>query len=427
MHSSLPVNIQEESEPAFTECSLLDHVPVGACVLTPELKVLYWNRSLQDWSGLTSDVVLGTLAETHFSGSQIHHVTRRLRNIVDGGPPTIFSSQLHPHLLPCELPNGHMQVQSTTAKGVRISGINGICVLIVIQDVTALSLRIREYREARDLALQEVEERQRIEATLLDQSQELERSNQELVQFAAIASHDLQEPLRKVITFGDRLKLKNGDQLDEAGRDYLERMQNASRRMQRLITDLLSYSQVSIKAQPFELVNLNQIAQEVATDLEGRIEASHGQVTIAELPTIEAEPFQMRQLFQNLIGNALKYAKKDEPPRVTLSAQTVETGNRYNHGERQWQIVVEDNGVGFEEQYAVQIFGMFKRLHGKDEYEGTGVGLAICKKIVERHDGVISATSHLGLGTKMMVILPESRLSLNAPTHDNKGEMSEVE
>ena len=420
MHSSLPVDIQEELEPAFKECSLLDHVPVGACVLTPELKVLYWNRSLEDWSGLTSEAVLGTLAETHFSCSRLHHFTRRLQNIVEGGPPTIFSSQLHPHLLPCELPNGQMQVQSTTAKGVRIPGIPGICVLLVIQDVTALSLRIQEYREARDQALQEVEERQRIETTLLTQSEELERSNQELVQFAAIASHDLQEPLRKVITFGDRLKLKMEDQLDETGRDYLERMQNASRRMQRLITDLLSYSQVSIKAQPFEQVNLNQIAQEVVSDLEGRIEASRAQITVSALPTIEAEPFQMRQLFQNIISNALKYAKKDEPPRVTISAEIVETSSRKNSGIKQWQITVEDNGVGFEEQYATQIFGMFKRLHGKDEYEGTGVGLAICKKIVERHDGEISADSHLGLGTTMRVILPENRLRLEAPTYDNK-------
>ncbi|MGB0909921.1 MAG: ATP-binding protein [Nitrospirales bacterium] len=414
MLSSLLVDSDSQVMTACSEFGLLDHVPVGTCILSPLLTILHWNRLLEEWSGLSSEVMLNSTLGEHFPHFQLQSFTSRFQDIVDGGPPTIFSSQLHPHFIPCELRGGQRQVQYTTAKGVQIPGVDGICVLLVIQDVTTLSLRIQEYREARDQALQEVEERTRIEVTLLEQSRELERSNQELVQFAAIASHDLQEPLRKVMTFGDRLQKKCVGQLDDTGRDYLERMQNATRRMQRLITDMLSYSRVTTKAQPFESVDLRQVVRDVVSDLESRIEATKGRVEIAELPTIEAEPFQMRQLLQNLIGNALKYSKKDVPPIVKVSAQIAKDGNHNEHNVKHWRIEVADTGVGFDEQYVDRIFGMFQRLHGKAEYEGTGVGLAICKKIVERHAGMITANSVPGQGSIFIVTMPERRRSTKA-------------
>ncbi len=403
MRSSQPVEVEEEVTFTSREFGLLDHVPVGACILRPDLTILYWNRSLEEWSGLSRAILLGTSLGEHFPHLTTHGFMSRFQSLTNGGPPIIFSSQLHPHLIPSTLPNGQKRVQYSTAKGVPLSGVDGLCVLLMIQDVTALSTRVQEYREARDQALQEVEERQQIELTLLAQSQELERSNEELVQFAAIASHDLQEPLRKVITFADRLKIKYGESLDQTGQDYLDRMQKATRRMQQLISDLLSYSRVTTKALPVEKVNLGDIVHEVVGDLEGRIDASKGRIEISDLPTIEAEPFQMRQLFQNLIGNALKYCRNHVPPIVTISAQIMDAGCHKASGRRYWQIEVTDNGVGFEEQYADRIFGIFQRLHGKADYEGTGVGLAICKKIVDRHNGLITAKSVPGQGATFIV------------------------
>ena len=236
----------------------------------------------------------------------------------------------------------------------------------------------------------------------------LKKSNQELQDFAYVASHDLQEPLRKVITFGDRLKDRYDGVIGEQGRDYINRMQNAAERMQTLINDLLTYSRVTTKAQPFVPVDLTKIAHEVIADLEVRIEQTGGHVEIGDLPTIDADPFQMRQLLQNIIGNALKFHKKGEPPRVKIHCAIL---NRPDHQDSHshddmCQIIVEDHGIGFDEKYAEQIFAVFQRLHGKQEYEGTGVGLAVCRKIIERHGGNITAKSTPGKGATFIMNLP---------------------
>ncbi len=225
---------------------------------------------------------------------------------------------------------------------------------------------------------------------LKENNEDLARSNRDLQDFASVAAHDLQEPLRKVQVFGDRLKATCSDTLGEKGLDYLERMQGASSRMQALIEDLLLYSRVTTKAQPFVEVDLNQVVREVISDLEVRIEQLGGRIEVANLPTIDADPTQCRQLMQNLIGNALKFHRDEEPPVVKIRGQFLDGD--------EWQITVEDNGIGFDEQYADRIFGIFQRLHGRSEYEGTGVGLAICRKIVERHGGTISTRSAPGEG-----------------------------
>ena len=242
------------------------------------------------------------------------------------------------------------------------------------------------------------------------QSQELARSNAELQQFASIASHDLQEPLRKIQAFGDRLKTKCNEALTEQGRDYLDRMQNAAGRMQTLIDDLLMLSRITTKAQPFVPVDLAQVIQEVLSDLEVRIDETKGQVEVGSLPTIEADSLQMRQLLQNLIGNALKFHPKTEPPKVRIYSQLL------NHEEQQptgnsitpthCQIVVEDNGIGFDEKYLDRIFQPFERLHDRSVYTGSGMGLAICRKIVERHGGTMTARSTPGAGATFTITLP---------------------
>lgn len=241
-------------------------------------------------------------------------------------------------------------------------------------------------------------------ATDVSQLKEMEKrllkSNQELQDFASIASHDLQEPLRKVKAFSDRMKDKYASVLDERGSHYIERIEDAVKRMQRLIEGLLSYSRVTTKAQPFEEVDLNAVVQEVVSDLEIRIKEAQGKVITHALPVIEADPLQMHQLFQNLLGNALKYRHRLRAPVVEIESKLVKRNS--------YEITISDNGIGFDEKYANNIFGIFQRLVRKEEFEGSGIGLAICKKIVERHRGIIWARSQPEQGTIFSVTLPKS-------------------
>ncbi len=248
-------------------------------------------------------------------------------------------------------------------------------------------------------------ERKRTEEILQRQAAELSRSNAELEQFAYVASHDLQEPLRKIIAFGDRLRNKYGDALGEQGLDYLTRMQNASARMQTLIQDLLTLSRVATQPRPFTKVNLREIIDGVVWDLESRIEPLKGRIEIGPLPAMMADRVQISQLFQNLIGNALKFHKPDEPPVVKVYAEAYEPTEEGN-----WKIIVADNGIGFDPKHSERIFQIFQRLHGRGEYEGSGIGLSICRKIVDRHGGSITAQSDLGQGTRFTITLDKRLL-----------------
>ena len=256
-------------------------------------------------------------------------------------------------------------------------------------------------------------ERQRAQDRLGRTAAMLSQSNRELQDFASVASHDLQEPLRKIQAFGDRLRQKCEGQLSEAGNDYLARMLNAASRMQTLINDLLTFSRVTTKAQPFSKVDLNVIARDVLSDLEVRIEQTGGSVEVSDLPVIDADPLQMRQLFQNLIANALKFRKPDEPSFVKIFAncnsQIAEGATWALANAETWQISVTDNGIGFDEKYLDRIFTVFQRLHGRNTYEGTGVGLAVCRRIVERHNGSITARSKPGQGATFIVKLPSTQ------------------
>ena len=233
---------------------------------------------------------------------------------------------------------------------------------------------------------------------------QLERSNRELQDFAYVASHDLQEPLRKIVVFGERLKEKNSEGLGPEALDYLDRMQKAAARMQILINDLLTFSRVTTKAHPFEPVNLAEIAGEVVNDLEGRIELVKGRVELGALPVIDAEALQIRQVLQNLIGNALKFRRPDEPPVVKVEAQIISTSDTPT--KKLCQLTISDNGIGFDEKYLDRIFNVFQRLHTRNEYEGTGMGLAIVRKIALYHGGDITAKSKLGQGATFILTLP---------------------
>lgn len=247
----------------------------------------------------------------------------------------------------------------------------------------------------------EITERKKAEALLQAHTLELEKSNQELQSFAYIVSHDLQAPLRKIQSFGDRLGDRYDDILDERGQDYIKRMQAAAQRMGILMNDLLEYSRITSINDPFTAVDLNAVLKDVRSDLETQIEMENGRLQVDPLPAINGNATQMYQLFQNLISNSLKFHEPQQSPEVHITAEKI-SGNSQDY----LQILVKDNGIGFEEKYLDRIFDIFQRLHGRDTYAGTGVGLATCRKIVQQHGGSITATSQPGQGTTFIITLP---------------------
>jgi signal transduction histidine kinase len=234
----------------------------------------------------------------------------------------------------------------------------------------------------------------------------LEESNRELAQFATVASHDLQEPLVKIKMCGSLLSARYGQLLDDAGRHYLETMQDAASRMQALIENLLALSRISESARPFVAVDLEATAREVVSDLEIAIEESEARISIAGLPTVTGDALQLRQLLQNLISNALKFARAESPPVVNVYARSAGAQNGTGPF---WSIVVEDNGIGFEQHQSERIFEPFERLDSAADYEGTGIGLAICRRIARRHGGEVTANGVPGQGSTFTVTLPRWR------------------
>jgi len=241
---------------------------------------------------------------------------------------------------------------------------------------------------------------------LEQRAEELGRSNAELEQFASIASHDLKEPLRKVQTLSELVARKEADNLSDEGRDYLERTGAAGQRMQELIDDLLKFSRVATQGRPFEEVDLATVAEQAASDLEAVIDSLGGSVEVGDLPTVPADPLQMRQLMQNLISNALKFHRDGVPPKVTVTGRADGAIA---------EIEVSDNGIGFEPRFNTRIFKVFERLHGRGAYPGTGIGLALCRKIVDRHGGSITAESTPGEGSTFKVTLPIKQRAQELP------------
>jgi two-component system, chemotaxis family, CheB/CheR fusion protein len=264
---------------------------------------------------------------------------------------------------------------------------------------------IHDQKLMNDLLEQKVEERTR---EIVDANKELEIMNTELLQFASVASHDLKEPLRKIHIFGNIIKDRYLNENHDGAADYMNRIINSSSRMTKLINDLLSYSRLSA-THFFETVDLNQVVHEVISDLELLIIEKKAKVETGNLPMMEAVPGQMRQVFQNIINNSLKFTHPDKTPHITVSAEIVNANSfdalALKEG-KHVRIQITDNGIGFDEQYAGKIFTIFQRLHSREKYEGTGIGLAITKKIIDRHGGIIRAKSRENSGTTFVIVLP---------------------
>jgi light-regulated signal transduction histidine kinase (bacteriophytochrome) len=253
------------------------------------------------------------------------------------------------------------------------------------------------------LVLRDVTERRQAQERVTETARELERSNRELTEFASVASHDLRAPLRSVTSFVGLLEEDYGETFTDEGRTYVTRIKAAASRMTALIDGLLALARVRAKGEPFATVHLDEIAQEVVHDLTHGLAESHGTVEVGPLPTVEADRLQMRQLLQNLIGNAIKFRRPGVAPHVVVSASPVA---RPDADEALWELRVADNGIGLEPANAERIFKPFERLHSHTTFEGSGLGLAVCARIVERHGGRIRAEGQPGVGTTLIVTLP---------------------
>ena len=242
---------------------------------------------------------------------------------------------------------------------------------------------------------------QHLEELVKQRTADLQRSNEDLLQFAHVISHDLKEPVRKIKIFNSIFENDYGKDIEERGKVYLRKVKAATDRMATMIDGVLTYSTINAAGYPAEKVNLNTIIENIKTDLELIIDEKKAILVKEELPIVEGSPILLHQLFYNLINNALKFSKEDEPPRVTIDSKiTTEGGNEFV------SVTVSDNGIGFEDVYAERIFNVFERLHSKDAYDGTGLGLALCRKIVERHNGKLLAASKIGQGATFTVLLP---------------------
>ena len=287
----------------------------------------------------------------------------------------------------------------------------GLLIVVLLLLKSSLHSQRTHQRELESKALEleeKVEDRTR-ELTLY--SRQLSRSNQELEEFAFVASHDLQEPLRKIRAFSDRIQKTYHENLDEKGVDYLRRLNTAATRMSSLIDDLLEFSRVKTQGKAFEKVNIDRLVEVVIDDLEIAILNSQATIKTEPLPEISADPTQMHQLFLNILSNAIKFHRPGIPPVIDISYQKA-WQKRGEVDIASHQINIKDNGVGFDQQYADKIFIPFQRLHARDEYEGTGIGLAVCRKIVERHGGTISVQSSLGEGTEFIILFPVDGIDL---------------
>jgi len=281
--------------------------------------------------------------------------------------------------------------------------------ILVISILSLVFLLFSFFRLKRENAMRSRAERSlsEINATLITQNLELEKKNTELASFTYIASHDLKEPLRKIETFASIINTNDRDNFSEKGKVYFDSIVIAAQRMQNLIDSVFMYAKTNISGIDLQETNLNKVTEEAIATLDLNIIQKQAVITYAGLPIIQAIPDQMLQVFTNLIENAIKYSKEGIAPEISISASWLQINDEDNLLETDaWRIDFTDNGIGFDEQYKAKIFHIFQRLHAKEKYSGTGIGLAICKKIIENHRGIITVKSTEGIGSVFSLFLP---------------------
>lgn len=357
--------------------ALIDCLPDHVFALAPDGTILYVDHAAP---GFTLDGVVGRSIYALIDPDEVDLLRRQLERAYAG--ETVVQE------LTAIFPDGNLGTFRSRLGPVR-DGSRVIGVIGVAQDIS------EQRRDA--------EAQAQAQKTIQEYTVQLERSNRELERFASIASHDLQEPLRKILAYSDRLQHKHGSSLSEAGSGCLARVQEAARRMQNLIDDILIYSRLTARGEPLVPVKLGRVVAAVLSDLEVRIDESAAKVEVGLLPTIYADPVHMHQLFQNLIGNALKFRRVGVAPEIKVAASLLRFEGSADPVVR---ITVTDNGIGIDPKYSRRIFGIFERLHGRGKYEGTGIGLAVCRKICEQLGGTITVDSAEDQGSTFIVELP---------------------
>ena len=383
---------------------VLDRVPSGAMVLTCDLRVAYWNRCLEHWTGVDRQRIVGSVLTDRYPHLGEAKYLARFRSVFHGGPPTVFSSQLHGQLIPSRLRNGKPRVQHTTVTAIQQADHGGTpggpehLAMFDIRDVTDHAMQVRAYREACERAIEEVKRREVAERRLADTNAQLVVKNGEIQAFAHTCSHDLKSPLWTVKGYCKLLLGRTETFADPDDRDCVERIMSGVERMAMMVDGLLGYAMAGNARGRCEQVDLGQLVAVVLEGLTKNIERSGADVRVeGELPVVPADRVGLQQVLANLINNAIKFTDPDRGIRVRIGADRTDQG---------WEIWVRDSGIGIAPKFHDVIFEPFKRLHSVGEYEGSGIGLAACQRAVQRHGGKIWVKSSPGEGSEFRFSLP---------------------
>ncbi len=352
-----------------------DYIPMGIMILRDDFTVLSWNKCLEQWTGICKEDIINQDIRKHFPHFAQPMYSSRLTTIFEGGPPAIFSSQLHKYIIPSKLPTGELRIQHTVVTAVETEGDSSLA-LFAVQDVSDFSKRMQDYFMV---------------------SKALKQSNEELESFTYSVSHDLKAPLRAINGFSGILEKKLKDRLNGEDMELLKIIRDSVDEINHLIEDLLALSRVGRKAIKSVEINMTELAEFVA-QTQSKQDAALARVKfkIEKLPPCEGDPGLIRQIYTNLITNAVKFSIDETEPVIEIGSCTIAGDTVYT---------VADNGIGFDMQYVEKIFGVFQRLSRAEKFPGTGVGLAIVKRIVERHGGKVWAEGEVGKGAKIFFTL----------------------
>lgn len=386
--------------------TLLDALPVGIVVVDARRRIVHWNLTLVDWTGILPEEMIGRDLQAAFPESVYVRYRLRIEAALAGGPPASFHPLLHAPLLRVTDDRNRPGSLRTTVVGWRDPRTDAALALLVFEDVGDVCALAHRYRDARDRALQDVGHHQRTEAELRQSADHLAAANEELEQFAYMASHDLREPLHKIRMFSDLLAEDARDVLPSEGLDLVRRIGTAAERLEQLLTESLSMLRAGSSLDTQQHVELEDVVHAALDDLQTRVDAADARIEVGRLPRVLGDPVSIHHLMLNLLSNALKFRHPERASEVRITAAQgtllASTGEMLAV-----RLTVADNGIGFDPRHASEIFKPFRRLHGRGSgHAGHGLGLAICRRIVRSHGGQIWAESDLGNGTAMHVVLP---------------------
>jgi PAS domain S-box-containing protein len=417
-HDLTGIRMMEETlRRSEEECRLIfDDAPIGAAIVGLDYRYELVNEALCAVTGYSKEELMSLYVTDITHPDDLEEVIDLSRRLYSG---EIDHFQIEKRDI---RKDGRTVWANIHVRLLREADGRSLYYLMMVEDITERWQAEESLRKAHEELEHRVRERtaqlSRMNEDLKRYAEKMELANQELREFAFVASHHLQEPLRKIQVIGNLVGMRYTDTLDEEGKAYLGRMINSAGRMQELIQDLFQYTQVGTKSEPFHAVSLSAPAREAAEELIQLVRKTGADVQIREMPVAEVRPFQIRKLFHVLISNALKFHGGKQPVVRVYGKDTLDGS---------CQVFIEDNGIGFDEVYLDRIFRPFQRLHGDDVYSGTGIGLAICRKIVERHSGNITARSSPGKGTTFIVTLPikhrQDELESEEPIQGNEREL----